>query len=200
MVGFVSGYKFPMQRGDAARYVILHKHGGYYLDLDITCTVPMETIVSQVNTSEIHTLAGDAPPPVIVDTPILISKKREPFMKYCMHKLVAMDHTYFFPFLTIYFSTGPYYLTLTYLQYPCKNQIHIFEVDDFRAGYFLHAQSSSWHSWDGVLILIFTIRNIAIMVVMGTIWYFRKLLAYSRHKHIIFQLRVHGSNREQYLN
>ena len=171
-----------MQRGDAARYVILHKHGGFYLDLDITCTVPMETIVSQVNTSRVHTLAGDAPPPVVVDTPIIISKKGEPFMEYCIYKLVSMDHTYFMPFLTIYFSTGPYYLTLTYLQYPCKDQVHIFEVDDFRSGYFLHAQSSSWHSWDGIFIHIFTINNVLIIVIIGIIWYVRKLVASGRHK------------------
>ena len=163
-----------MQRGDAARYVILHQHGGFYLDLDITCTVPMETILSQVNTSGIHTLAGDAPPPVVVDTPIIISKKGEPFMKYCIHKLVTMDHAYFLPFLTIYFSTGPYYLTLAYMQYPCKDQIHIFDVDDFRAGYFLHSQSSSWHSWDGLLIPIFSLPNVSIMFVVLIIWYLLK--------------------------
>ena len=31
------GYEYPIQRADSIRYMILHKFGGVYLDLDIGC-------------------------------------------------------------------------------------------------------------------------------------------------------------------
>eukprot|EP00658_Telonema_sp_P-2_P056875 TRINITY_DN45334_c0_g1_i2.p1 TRINITY_DN45334_c0_g1~~TRINITY_DN45334_c0_g1_i2.p1 ORF type:complete len:317 (+),score=63.60 TRINITY_DN45334_c0_g1_i2:61-1011(+) len=32
----------PIERGDLGRYLILHQHGGYYADLDVSCTLPVE--------------------------------------------------------------------------------------------------------------------------------------------------------------
>ena len=109
------GYTYLMQRGDAARYVILHKYGGVCLDLDTTCLVPLDKILSTYDLTKTDTLVSDVPRPGLIDTPIIISKKENPFMEFCTRKLVVMNNYYLLPFLTVYFSMGLYYLSLSYL-------------------------------------------------------------------------------------
>ena len=144
-----------MQRGDAARYFILHKYGGIYLDLDITCLVPMDRILPTFNFNKTDALVSKVPGPGLIDTPIIISKKGNPFMEFCMRKLVVMKNYYVLPFLTVYFSTGPYYLSLSYLQYPCMDTVHRMDTKYTRELYFLHQQSASWQIWDYLLIKFF---------------------------------------------
>ena len=144
-----------MQKGDAARYVILHKFGGVYLDMDITCLIAMDTILSTFDLTKTDTLVSDVPGPGLIDTPIIISKKDNPFMEFCMRKLTVMNHKYFLPFLTVYFSTGPYYLSLTYLQYPCMDTVFRIDTLYTRTLYFLHQQSASWQIWDYLIIKFF---------------------------------------------
>jgi inositol phosphorylceramide mannosyltransferase catalytic subunit len=40
-------YSFNIQRADAVRYFILHKHGGVYADIDIECLQPIESLLSE---------------------------------------------------------------------------------------------------------------------------------------------------------
>jgi len=39
-------YPSPIQRADAARYLLAHKHGGVYFDLDYECFAPLEPLVA----------------------------------------------------------------------------------------------------------------------------------------------------------
>src|SRR5688572_6703238 len=39
-------YREHIKRVDAARYFIMHKHGGLYVDLDFECFQPMDTLVA----------------------------------------------------------------------------------------------------------------------------------------------------------
>ena len=97
----------------------------------------------------------DAPGPGVMDTPILASKTGNPFMEFCMRKLRVMNHSHLLPFLTVFFSTGPYFLSLTYLQYPCKETIHRIDTLYTRSLYFHHQHSASWQKWDYYLIKFF---------------------------------------------
>lgn len=49
-------YKFPIQRVDAIRYFILHRHGGIYTDLDLYPTVPIDRYIS--GTDEAYFIYG----------------------------------------------------------------------------------------------------------------------------------------------
>ena len=163
------GYQYMMQKGDAARYVLLHKFGGVYLDMDITCLVSMDVVLSSIDLTKTDTIAGDAPGPGVMDTPILISKQGNPFMEFCMQKLTVTNHFYVLPFLTVFFSTGPYYLSFTYLQYPCKETIHRMGLLYTRTLYFFHQHSASWQRWDYYIIkffehLFFPLLIVAIIV------------------------------------
>lgn len=44
--GTYQGYDVPIKRVDAARYLILQRHGGVFVDLDFLCLQPLETILS----------------------------------------------------------------------------------------------------------------------------------------------------------
>ena len=152
---FFVGYRYPMQKGDAARYVLLHRFGGVYLDMDITCLVSMDTILRTVDLFRVHTVLGHGPFPRPVDTPVLMSKPNNPFMEYCMRNLRVMDHSYLLPFLTVFFSTGPYFLSLTYFRYPCQGSIHRLDLKYTRSLYFHHDLSASWQTWDYYIIKFF---------------------------------------------
>lgn len=39
-------YRYPIQRADAARYFILHRHGGLYVDLDFECLRSVEPLLA----------------------------------------------------------------------------------------------------------------------------------------------------------
>jgi len=42
-------YKTPLQRADAARYFILYKYGGWYMDLDTECKDSFNSLVAEAN-------------------------------------------------------------------------------------------------------------------------------------------------------
>ena len=178
---FHSGYYYRIQRGDSARYFILHHFGGVYLDLDITCIVPIDSVLSTFDLTKIDTLVSDVPGPGLIDNPIIISKKANPFMEFCMEKLVVMNHYYLLPFLTVYFSTGPYFVSLTYLQFPCLDTVFRMDVKYTRTLYFLHQQSSSWHTWDHIIIRFFD-HGIFLLLVLAVIVFRLSKLKKSRWK------------------
>ena len=187
----VVDYRYPMQKGDAARYVLLHKFGGIYLDLDITCMVSMETALSAVNLGQVDTIAGDAPGPGVIDTPILASKPGNPFMEFCLRKLRVMNHSHLLPFLTVFFSTGPYFLSLTYLQYPCKDTIHRIDILYTRSLYFHHQHSASWQKWDYYIIKFFEhyFLPLAFLVILAKIL----LPMRTRIKGLLRKLKILGT-------
>ncbi len=39
------GYKYPIQRCDAFRYMVLYKYGGIYIDLDIGCKKRLDELL-----------------------------------------------------------------------------------------------------------------------------------------------------------
>ena len=182
------GYTYLMQKGDAARYVLLHKFGGVYLDMDITCLVSMDMVLSSIDLTKKDTVAGDAPGPGVMDTPILVSKQGNPFMEFCMRKLTVMNHFYVLPFLTVFFSTGPYYLSLTYLQYPCKDTIYRIDVLYTRTLYFSHQHSASWQRWDYYIIKFFERYFIPLFIAAIVI---KLLLPHkTRIKHLLMKPRI----------
>lgn len=40
------GYREPIRRADAGRYLVLHRHGGLYVDLDFECLLPVDALLA----------------------------------------------------------------------------------------------------------------------------------------------------------
>lgn len=94
------GYRYPIQRADAVRYFILHHYGGVYMDLDIGCVRPMDSLLR-------FDLVLPQTVPVGVSNDLMFSAKGHPFMDFIIHRLAQFDHDYRLNYATVMFSTGP---------------------------------------------------------------------------------------------
>ncbi len=158
-------YPYVIQRADAIRYFLLYKYGGFYIDLDITCKVPFDDMIPQIP-DDANTIVAYQPWPGTLDISVFISKRDNPFMKAAMHKLQSMNHWFLMPFLTVYFSTGPFFCLTTYHQYPCRNTVYIMTKEESRTLYFNHMQSGSWHKRDYFIVMIYHFVSSFKMVVL----------------------------------
>ncbi len=159
-----SGYVHPIQRADAIRYVLMHKFGGVYLDIDTMCLVSFDFILNKVNGSSFDAVMAGNNYPAVLDPALMMSKKGNPFMEFCLHRLPIMDHTYILPHLTVFYSTGPYFLSLSYLQYPCHRNLYKLGVNYVRREYFIHEHGSTWKMWDIHIIHFFEDYFVKILI------------------------------------
>ncbi len=123
------------------------------MDLDITCNVPFDAILKNVS-SEVDSVLG-ATAPVGITNSMLISKAKHPFMEFVMRRLLIVNRWYVLPYWTIMLTTGPLFMWRDYLLYPCKEQVHVLTVEQHTKQYFNHTHGSSWHTWDGPIMVWF---------------------------------------------
>lgn len=98
------GYTHPIQRVDAIKYFILLHHGGFYLDLDIACRrslAPIQPFPAWVPRARPLGLNNDA----------LAFRPKHPAMEKMTKTLKPRNKNLIFPYLTIFWSTGPQFTT-----------------------------------------------------------------------------------------
>ncbi|KNF05580.1 hypothetical protein PSTG_01389 [Puccinia striiformis f. sp. tritici PST-78] len=155
------GYRYPIQRADAVRYFILHHYGGVYMDLDIGCLRPMDSLLR-------FDLVLPQTVPVGVSNDLMFSAKGHPFMDFIIHRLGQFDHDYQLNYATVMFSTGPMALSALYNMFrrspsfgltpgmPAFGPVRILPPKLYGKNlaapqpspgpYFTHYYGSSWHT------------------------------------------------------
>jgi mannosyltransferase OCH1-like enzyme len=121
------GYPKPIQRADAARYFILHKCGGVYVDLDFLSFSPITPLLSGR-----ECVLGVEPPehcrqfgvPKFVGNALMAAAPEHPFFKTVIRELSNfVDHVECDqPILS---STGPLMLTRVYERFADKNTMAV---------------------------------------------------------------------------
>lgn len=159
-----SSYPYPIQRVDAARYFILHYYGGAYIDLDIRCKEPIDHILKKIPADKDTILGATAP--VGITNSLMISKPKHPFMLYIISRLESVNGWYVLPYWTIMFSTGPLMVWRGYTHYPCRNQVVVLSVQEINEIYFEHTHGSSWHTWDGPL-MVWLDSHLVLVIILG---------------------------------
>ncbi|RXW24611.1 hypothetical protein EST38_g1265 [Candolleomyces aberdarensis] len=153
-------YKYPIQRADAIRYFVLHHYGGVYMDLDIGCLRPMDSLLQ-------YPVILPKTIPVGVSNDLMFAEKGHPFLQQTIHNLVTFDHSWILNYPTVMFSTGPMFLSAQYGIYTTSHpktalsEIRILPKslygknalpEEAPHSFFSHFYGSSWHADDAAFI------------------------------------------------
>jgi mannosyltransferase OCH1-like enzyme len=93
-------YKYPIQRIDALKYIVLWHYGGVYMDMDIACRRPLEPLL------QFPAWFPEASP-LGVNNDLMATRAKHPVIMFMLRNLKSRDKNLIFPYLTIFWSTGP---------------------------------------------------------------------------------------------
>jgi mannosyltransferase OCH1-like enzyme len=93
-------YRYPIQRVDALKYFLLWHYGGIYMDLDIACRRALDPLL------DFPAWFPEASP-LGVNNDLMASAARHPLMERFTASLKSHDRSLVFPYLTIFYATGP---------------------------------------------------------------------------------------------
>lgn len=95
-----AAYTHPIQRVDALKYFVLYHFGGVYMDLDIACRRPLDPLLQ---------FAAWFPEasPLGVNNDLMASIPKHPVLLDMTSALARRNWNLLFPYLTIFWSTGP---------------------------------------------------------------------------------------------
>lgn len=174
-------YPYDIQRVDAIRYFILYEYGGFYVDMDIGCRRKLH--------DSLLSFAAFIPKtkPIGYSNDFLATRPRHPFYLQLITNLSkSISKLYPGPYATVFFSTGPLYLTNQFISY---NQEHSYEFDLANKDnvlvldpqlyseanrFLIHVRGNSWHSWDAkyILFIYSNYKKILIFLTLLIITYF----------------------------
>lgn len=157
------GYTYPIQRADAIRYFILYHYGGVYMDLDIGCQRPMDSLLT-------FPVILPRTIPVGVSNDLMFAEKNHPFMAQVIRNLIAFDLSWVLNYPTVMFSTGPMFLSTQYGSWTSSHpateenpggEVRILpkslygknaQPEEAPHTFFSHYYGSSWHADDAAFI------------------------------------------------
>jgi hypothetical protein len=93
-------YSHPIQRVDALKYFVLYHFGGIYMDLDIACRRPLDPLLQ-------FSAWWPEASPLGVNNDLMASMPKHPIFLELTSGLVRRNWNLVFPYLTIFWSTGP---------------------------------------------------------------------------------------------
>lgn len=173
-------YPHPIQQVDAIKYFVLYHYGGFYLDLDIACRRslrPIQRFPAWIPRASPQGLNNDA----------LAARARHPAWKKMTEMLTPRDKSLIFPYLTIFWSTGPQFTTDVFKQWLAENPHHKTYVpgtpkipttdpdavyvlpQEFyseRYTFFGHSPGGTWHEGDVAVILWLVTRPWVVIVIL----------------------------------
>ncbi len=170
-------YKYEIQRCDTIRYIILHRYGGIYADMDYYCNRPFDIALEKYN-NDIYFV--QSPNRVIgqdkdhVSNSLMYSKPGHPFWRRLLieMEIYKSPPIFYTKHLAVMFTTGPGIINRVYSRYK-----RIFKVKSLPYKYFhphgigdlvlslknkpnvfaIHIGKGSWENGDSKVLLF--IRN-----------------------------------------
>ncbi|XP_052793031.1 uncharacterized protein LOC128226949 [Mya arenaria] len=203
LVPTYSSYGHWVRRVDAAKYAILHKYGGIYVDLDIrTSGKDLYGIFSKLSNRTSMIMYKTQPAGVGGD--FLIAKPGDPFLWYILCGLLSANTWWLLPYLTTMMSTGPGYLTVRERTFKRRDTLHLLTSRELDP-YIRHIRGSTWHQLDGQVIWwafshidkIICYTAVVFMVVI-CLFILKLLLKYSRKHQYVQQLVTSRCHRIRY--
>lgn len=142
------GYRFPVQRVDALRYMVLYEYGGVILDMDLKCRRALGPL------RRFNFVAPEANPTGF-SIGFMMASKRNAFIRDIVDNLAAYDVQWLeLPYATVMFSTGCHYASVIHTKQKNRGGLKVLPgplhslSGHVSTPIFDHLGSSSWHSSD----------------------------------------------------
>ncbi|KAL2810882.1 nucleotide-diphospho-sugar transferase [Aspergillus granulosus] len=203
-LGTFESYKYPIQRADTIRYFVLSQMGGIYIDLDNGCNRRLDPLLSYPAWVRRTTPTG-------ISNDAMGSIPQHPFFLRVIQSLKSYNRSWFLPYITIMYTTGPLFLSVIWKEYMRSgpdnaDRVRVVMRDEYMHrpwSFFTHHQGNSWHRDDARLIFwlgahwqTVTVLGIASVLAIGMcLWllYSRLLQFASRYHNKYGNLRVPAS-------
>lgn len=164
-------YRHEIQRCDMVRYLLLHRYGGWYVDMDYYCNSSLSKI-HDIYKHDIYLV--QSPNSVVgqdtdhISNSLMYSVRNHPFWTIVMIELHKNPRKFTFSkHLEVMFTTGPGILNHIYSKYknsynlnslPWK-KFHPFGINDLKFidrvdAYCIHLGKGSWESKDSRFLLL----------------------------------------------
>ncbi|KAK0389898.1 hypothetical protein NLU13_3471 [Sarocladium strictum] len=146
------GYKYPVERVDSLRYMVLYHYGGAILDMDLRCTRALGPL------RRFEFVAPEAFPRGL-SIGFMMSAKGTKFMRDLVLNLSVYNKQWLgLPYATVMFSTGCHYASTIHAYQTERSELKILPGPlhslngRVQTPLFQHLGSSSWHSYDAKLL------------------------------------------------
>lgn len=165
-----NSYFQNIQRANVLRYAVLHKYGGVYLDLDITCRVAFDS--TPLMDLEFVTPGAH---PAGVNNAFILTRPGHAFLEHLLRAVPAHDLYWGLPMRLPYIenmlSTGCMFFSNMWMQYADrlvagheKQNVNVLADNDGNLQPYMlrgivetplmaHGGASSWHGWDAAAIV-----------------------------------------------
>lgn len=169
-------YKYPIQRVDAAKYFILHRYGGIYVDLDLYPNEPIDKYFTSTGIDAYFSYGKSC-----VGNSFMASKKNSIFWTFLFDELMKVKLNMFIKFskhFTVMSTTGPIFLNNVISKYdngiigrlPKKFFSH--ELYCGETSVLSSLEGMSWCGWDSYIFnflyknLVFNIFLLVLSVIL----------------------------------
>ena len=147
-------YPYVIQRCDVARYLLLYRYGGTYVDLDVLTNTPMSVIFTSAPVNA-GVLVAPTQPFGIATEFIAVRRPRDSVIRGVIAGLRRASVSPWYPplpYTAVMFRTGPVYFTRVLQCYGGENRVFIIPPSRYYRIYVEHVGGASWHAWDGRII------------------------------------------------
>ncbi|KAK4096451.1 glycosyltransferase family 32 protein [Parathielavia hyrcaniae] len=151
-------YRYPIQKIDALRYMVLYHYGGAVLDMDLQCKRAFGPLRR-------FRFVAPAAHPTGFSIGFMIASKGNPFVGKLVENLPRYNRQWLgLPYPTIMFSTGCHYASTIHAFQHDRTELKVLAGPRGNPGLhslngrvstplFHHLGSSSWHSYDAAMIV-----------------------------------------------
>jgi hypothetical protein len=183
------GYRQTIQRANVLRYALLHHYGGVYLDLDVTCRVPLDDLLIGEHAPSFLTPAAY---PAGVNNAFILTRPGHPFLTASLARLPSRDLRWGLPYVENMLTTGCMFFTNAWMAHVRESAARVghdlqgegydnrVQVLADRDGcleshmlrgkvvtpLFEHGGASSWHGWDAA-VMVFVGKYYGSFLVLG---------------------------------
>jgi mannosyltransferase OCH1-like enzyme len=108
-------YAQTIQRTNVLRYLLLHHYGGVYLDLDITCRVPLDTLLHMP-------FLTPSAYPVGINNAFMLARPQHPLLREAILRIPSRDNSWALPYVENMLTTGCMFFTNAWMDYIRKSR------------------------------------------------------------------------------